>query len=155
MNLLPDARKFEGISSLTYNTILPPLESRASLQREVNPSIKKFSRGKLSSIFVFEIIKMVWKMFKVNNIKVNNIFPLTCSTRNSNFSPIYIQMWKNSYLCCHCVAVFFSVALQSLYFGRKCSIKCTLPRKSLWITSFRLPIKKFHLGNYFDPEPKI
>ena len=45
--------KFEEISSLTNNISPPPFEFRSNLYGVLNPSIKKFPMGKLSSIFFF------------------------------------------------------------------------------------------------------
>lgn len=66
-------------------------------------SIKKFSWGKLSSILVFEIIKM-------------SNFPLTCSSRNSNLFPIeFIFECAKIGLSMLSQGIFFSVVLQQLY----------------------------------------
>ena len=66
-----EARRFAGISSLTYNIILPPFASRLDQNGVLNPSIKKFPVGKLSSILISEIIKI-------------SIVPLIWSLRRSN-----------------------------------------------------------------------
>ena len=47
---------FEGMSSLTYNKMSSPFELRSSLYGVQNPSIKNSPTGKLSSIFLSEII---------------------------------------------------------------------------------------------------
>ena len=49
--------KIDGISFLTYSKILRSVESRSNLYRELKPSIKKFPTGKLSTVFVLEIIR--------------------------------------------------------------------------------------------------
>ena len=48
--------KFEGMHFLSYNKMSPPFELRPNLYGVQNPSIKKWAKGKLSSIFVSEII---------------------------------------------------------------------------------------------------
>ena len=51
------SKKFDGISSLAYNKIPPPHESRSNLYGLLKPPIRKLLRTKLSSIFVSEIIR--------------------------------------------------------------------------------------------------
>ena len=62
---LSASTKFEGISSMTNNISPPPFEFQSNPYGVLNPSIKKFPMGKLSSIFVSEtsstsILPLIW-----------------------------------------------------------------------------------------------
>ena len=58
MGLSSRPLRLEGISSLKYNIIPSPLESRSNLKGVLNPSVKKFQFGKISSILVSQVIKI-------------------------------------------------------------------------------------------------
>ena len=67
---------------------MPPFfELQSRLYGEQNPSVKNWPTGKLSSIFVSEIINLL-------------TLPLICSESNSFFflNRIYVQMKKNKFI---------------------------------------------------------
>ena len=74
--------KSEGVFSLAHNKMPPFFELQSRLYGEQNPSVKNWPTGKLSSIFVSEIINLL-------------TLPLICSESNSFFFWIeFMFKWR-------------------------------------------------------------
>ena len=73
------------MSSLTYNKTLPPFELQSSLYGIQNLSIKNWPTGKISLIFVSEIVS-------------TSTLHLICSESNPNLFRIYVKMSKNKFI---------------------------------------------------------
>ena len=76
---LSASTKFEGVSSMTNNISPPPFKFQSNLYGVLNPSIKKFPMGKLSSIFVSEtsstsILPLIWSDSISNLFLIEFIF---------------------------------------------------------------------------------
>ena len=77
--------KFEGIPSLTNNRSPPLFEFRSNLYGVLNPSIKKFPIGKLSSIFVSETINTSILLLIWSN-SISNLFHMAFIFKCANTS---------------------------------------------------------------------
>ena len=88
--------------SLTYKRIPPLFESRSNLYGVLKPSIKNWLWGKVSSIFVSEIISI-------------SILPLIWSLSNSNlFLMEFMFKWANINLLTLSLRIDFRVLSQKL-----------------------------------------